>query len=147
MDNLPVILLADDDLNDIFFLRRAFQKAQVVCQIIDVANGQEAVRYLEGHPPYNNRSECPLPHLLLLDLKMPLMNGFDVLSWLETRQEFAELPVLVLSSSAHDADVSKAHELGARGYHVKPGDLSQLIGLAKELGSKWLGSSTLSAKR
>jgi len=147
MDSIPVILLAEDDPNDIFFLRRAFQKAQVPCQIMDVPNGQEAIRYLEGHAPYNNRADFPMPRLLLLDLKMPLMNGFDVLAWLRTKSELADLPALVLSSSAHDADIGRAQGLGARGYHVKPGDLSQLTELAQELRSKWLSGNVLAGQR
>jgi CheY-like chemotaxis protein len=146
MDSIPAILLADDDPNDIFFVRRAFQKAQVKCQIFDVQNGQEAVRYLEGMAPYNNRADFPLPRLLLLDLKMPLMNGFDVLEWLQSRPDLADLPALVLSSSAHDADLARAGTLGARGYHVKPSDLTHLIALAQELASKWLTDSVVADK-
>ena len=135
---MPVILVAEDDANDVFFLRRAFQKAEIKCQILDVPNGQEAIRYLEGASPYTNRSDFPLPQLLLLDLKMPLMNGFDVLEWVRGRPELSQLPALVLSSSAHSEDISRAQQLGARDYHVKPSDLAQLTLLARELGGKWL---------
>jgi len=138
MEERPVILVAEDDPNDVFFLRRAFQKASVKCRILDVPNGQEAIRYLEGSTPYSNRADFPLPNLLLLDLKMPLMNGFDVLEWLRTRPSMAELPALVLSSSAHEEDVTRARSLGARDYHVKPSDLNQLTQLAQELGAKWV---------
>jgi CheY-like chemotaxis protein len=138
MDSIPVILVADDDPNDVFFLRRAFQKGQIKCLIMDVPKGHEAIQYLEGLPPYDNRKDFPLPHLVLLDLKMPLMNGFDVLEWLIGRPESVGLPALVLSSSAHEEDVSRARDLGARAYHVKPSELSQLIDLAQELNSKWL---------
>jgi CheY-like chemotaxis protein len=143
MEGAHTILVAEDDANDIFFLRRAFQKAEVKCQIIDVPNGQEAIEYLQGKPPYDNRADYPLPQLLLLDLKMPLMSGFDVLEWLQRRPELADLPALVLSSSAHEEDVARAQRLGARNYHVKPSDLTQLTQLARELGTKWLGSNVL----
>lgn len=143
MDGRPVILVAEDDPNDIFFLRRAFQKAGVLCQIVDVANGQEAVFYLEGSGRYSKRSDFPLPQLLLLDLKMPLMNGFDVLEWLQGRAELAQVPALVLSSSGHDEDMVRARRLGARGYLVKPGDLSQLAQLARDLAAKWLQGQAL----
>lgn len=146
MDGAPVILVAEDDPNDIFFLRRAFQKAGVKCHILDVSNGQEAVFYLEGAAPYTNREDYPLPQLLLLDLKMPLMNGFDVLEWLRGRPELAQLPTLVLSSSGHDEDVTRARRLGARGYLVKPSDLSQLTQLAKEVEAKWLQGTALAGQ-
>ena len=143
METIPVILLAEDDPNDVFFLRRAFQKAQVKCQIMDVSNGQEAIYYLQGAAPYNDRTGYPVPQLLLLDLKMPLMNGFDVLSWLQGRLELADLPALVLSSSGYDEDRTRARQLGARGYHVKPGDLAELTQLARELATTWLNDQAL----
>ncbi len=138
MDNAPVILVAEDDPNDVFFLRRAFQRAKIDCQILDVPDGQEAVRYLEGTPPYDKRADFPLPRLLLLDLKMPLMGGFEVLEWMRSRVDLAEVPTLVLSSSAHQEDMRRAELLGARGYLVKPTDLNALTDLARDLGNKWL---------
>ena len=138
-----VILVAEDDANDVFFLRRAFQKAELGCKIFDVPNGQAAVDYLSGVAPYEDRSQFPLPQLLLLDLKMPLMSGFEVLEWLRRHPEMGDLPALVLSSSAHQEDVAKARALGARDYHVKPSDQHQLIRLARELQAKWLERKVL----
>ncbi len=138
-----VILVAEDDANDVFFLRRAFQKAELGCHILDVPNGQVAVDYLSGASPYDDRCQYPLPQLLLLDLKMPLMSGFEVLEWLKGRPDLNELPALVLSSSAHQEDVAKARALGARDYHVKPSDQQQLIQLARELQAKWLSGRVL----
>jgi CheY-like chemotaxis protein len=143
MEPIPVILVAEDDANDVFFLRRAFQKAGIKCQIFDVSNGQEAIAYLLGTPPYLKRSDFPVPQLLLLDLKMPLLNGFDLLDWLKTQPELSDLPALVLSSSAHEEDVSRAQSLGAREYHVKPSDLAQLTELARQLGARWLRQTVL----
>lgn len=143
MEETSVILLAEDDPNDVFFLRRAFQKAAVKCRILDVSNGQEAIRYLEGAAPYDNRTNFPFPDLLLLDLKMPLMNGFDVLEWLRKQPFLAELPAVVLSSSANEEDVTRARALGARDYRVKPNDLNQLTQLARDLGAQWVQSKVI----
>ena len=138
---LPVILLAEDDANDVFFLRRAFQKANVPCKILDVSNGQEAISYLKGLGPYQNREDFPKPAVLLLDLKMPLVNGFEVLEWIKSRQELADLPTLVLSSSAHEGDMARARQLGAREYHVKPSSLAQLTDLAQQIAGRWLNKA------
>jgi CheY-like chemotaxis protein len=143
MDRVPVILLAEDDPNDVFFLRRAFQSAAIKCQILDVPNGQEAIHYLQGTGSYSNRTDFPRPALLLMDLKMPLLDGFDLLTWLQSQSEFAELPAVVLSSSAHEEDISRCQTLGARGYHVKPSDLVQLTQLAREFESRYLQTRVL----
>ena len=146
MDEKPVILVAEDDPNDIFFLRRAFQKAAIKCRILDVSDGQQAIFYLQGTAPYSNRADYPLPQLLVLDLKMPLMNGFDVLEWLRGQPDLAQLPALVLSSSAQDEDISRARRLGARDYLVKPTDLAQLSELAREIATKWLQAKPLATQ-
>src|SRR5258706_12776145 len=117
--NAP-ILLAEDDENDVFFLRRALARSGLGNPLIAVRDGQEAVDYLAGIGPYADRASHPLPGLIFLDLKMPRMNGFEVLLWLSSRPEFGELPVVVLTSSAQDSDIRKARELGADDYQVKP---------------------------
>jgi len=80
----------------------------------------------------------PLPALLLLDLKMPRMDGFEVLAWLATRLDFKDLPVVVLSSSSDDSDIQKARQLGAREYFIKPHALSDLVTMLKSLQSRHL---------
>ena len=135
----PVILLAEDDANDVFLFRRAVKKAGLQSTVVDVPDGREAVQYLSGEPPYANRALFPLPNLLLLDLKMPLMDGFDVLGWMRTRPELANLPVVVLSSSTIEADIKKARSLGAREYLIKPSDTSDLLKMVQDLHQRWLG--------
>jgi len=119
-NNPPVILLAEDDDNDVFFMRRALQKAQVKFPLQVVTNGQEAVDYLSGEGKYNDRGAYPLPSIILLDLKMPFLDGFEVLIWIGRQPELKKIPVAVLTSSAEDRDRRRAAELGAKAYFVKP---------------------------
>src|SRR3954470_19314632 len=79
------ILIVDDDENDIFFVKRAFTEINVHCTFQMLKNGQEVVDYLSGHGEFANREKFPLPMMILMDLKMPIMDGFQVLTWLRRR--------------------------------------------------------------
>jgi CheY-like chemotaxis protein len=114
------ILLAEDDENDVFFMRRALQKAQIELPLHVVPNGQEALDYLSGTGKYGDRDHYPLPSLVLLDLKMPFLDGFDVLTWIQSQWPLKEIPVVVLTSSSEERDRKKAQDLGAKAYFVKP---------------------------
>jgi CheY-like chemotaxis protein len=138
------ILVADDDQNDVFFLRRAFQKSGLEHSVVHVSDGQEAIEYLRGDSNYSDRARFPLPALLLLDLKMPKVDGFDVLNWLRGRMDFKELPVVVLSSSSREDDIQRARSLGADDYRVKPADFEQLLLLAQDVSTRWLAANQLS---
>jgi CheY-like chemotaxis protein len=131
-------LVAEDDENDVFFLRRAFQQAKIENPLHVVGDGQEAIEYLSGEGKFSDRSLYPLPHLFILDLKMPRKTGLDVLEWLHEQPELRCLPVLVLSSSAQRTDIEKAYELGANGFVVKPATLEKRVELAKLIGAFWL---------
>jgi len=139
------ILVADDDQNDVFFLRRAFQKSGLEHSVVHVSDGQEAIDYLRGDAGYSDRARFPIPALLLLDLKMPKVDGFDVLHWLKERSDLKELPVVVLSSSSREDDIQRARSLGADDYRVKPADFEQLLLLAQDVSSRWLVAGQLSS--
>lgn len=94
------ILVADYDSKDLFLLSRAFKKTGLKHFVATVKNGQEAIDYLSGNPPFNDRTQAPLPNLVLLDLKMPKASGFDVLTWLQTQKPLRHVPVIAFSSSA-----------------------------------------------
>lgn len=131
-------MAAEDDEGDATLLLLAFRRAEVPHSLIVVHDGEEAIDYLSGNPPYADRSDYPMPALLLLDLKMPRLNGFDVLSWWSERSDLRDLPVVVLSSSSHPSDMAKAKEMGAREYIVKPHGFAQLSKLLQELCGRWL---------
>ena len=131
-------LVAEDDGNDVFFLQRAFQQAKIENPLHIVGDGQEAIDYLSGEGKFSDRSLYPLPHLFILDLKMPRKTGLDVLLWLQEQPELRCLPVLVLSSSAQRTDIERAYELGANAFVVKPASLERRVELAKVIGTFWL---------
>ena len=131
-------LVAEDDENDVFFLQRAFHQAKIENPLHVVRDGQEAIEYLSGDGKYSDRTVYPLPHLFILDLKMPRKTGLDVLGWLNEQPELRCLPVLVLSSSAQRTDIERAYELGANGFVVKPASLEKRAELAKLIGAFWL---------
>jgi len=132
------ILVADDDPNDVFFLKRAFTKAGHGYRVVDVPDGETAIDYLSGSAAYADRSRFPLPALMLLDLKMPKVNGFEVLAWLQREKRLDSLKVVVLSSSGLASDKQKAKSLGAHDYRVKPADIDEMLILVKDLAARWL---------
>src|SRR2546426_12529928 len=136
LNNARHVLVADDDENDVFLLRRAFQKAGLPHTLIHVRDGQEALNYLSSKTSPNGKQTKP--NLLLLDLKMPLVDGFDVLLWLRARPEPICLPVVVLSSSSLPDDKNRAKELGANDYLAKPTGPDDLMTLVKGLDDRWL---------
>ena len=135
---LPLILLAEDTLLDVFFLRRALMKAALANPIVVVRDGQEAIDYLQGRGTYADRKTYPLPSLLLLDLEMPRVDGFGVLAWLQNQTAFRRLPKVVLSGSIREENALKARELGADEYRVKPTAPDELIKIVHELHARWL---------
>jgi CheY-like chemotaxis protein len=136
---LRPILAADDEEADRFVLNLALEKARLPHPVVIVRDGQEVVDYLSGHAPFMDREIHPLPSLLLLDLKMPRLDGFEILAWLATRLDFKELPVVVLSSSSADSDIQMARQLGAREYFIKPHALSDWVSILQGLQSRYLG--------
>src|SRR5882672_5192698 len=140
------VLVAEDNPDEVYLLRRAFRRAGLPHEIIEVRDGVATIEYLKGTPPFNDRARYPLPRLLLLDLKMPKVNGFEVLAWLETRQEFSSLPAVVLSCSVFQGDSQKALDLGAREFLTKPYDMEELVTLVEGLHERWLaGEETMAA--
>jgi CheY-like chemotaxis protein len=121
----PLILLVEDEENDALLLRIAFQKAGLKCAIFTVANGLQAQAYLNGDPPYHDRARYPFPALVVLDIIMPIMNGFEVLQWIRQRPELEKLPIVMLTGSDRISDANTAYKLGATSFLVKPMDFNK----------------------
>lgn len=126
------ILVADDSEDDRFLVARALRKVDDFELIHEVANGEEAVAYLRGEAQFCDRTRHPFPDLLLLDLKMPRMDGFDVLNWIKSSSRKPGT-VVVFSSSPLPQDVRKALELGADSYQLKPRHLEDFPVLVEKL--------------
>src|SRR5882672_1502733 len=141
MTHQSVILVAEDREDDIILIRRAFTRARLLNPIQVVRNGEEAVAYLKGEGKFASRTEFPLPQLLLLDLKMPRMDGFEVLRWVREQPSLRALRVVVLTSSEEIRDVNLAYELGANSFLVKPGEFERFIDLSHALSGYWIWMS------
>ena len=135
----PTLLHIEDDPNDVLLFQHACQKAGACCNLQVVADGDEAVAYLTGAGKFADRVRFPLPKLVLLDLKMPRLNGIEAMVWIRKHQKLSRLPVVVLSSSNHDVDIQRAYDAGANSYLVKPVDFNALVEIARALSAYWLG--------
>jgi CheY-like chemotaxis protein len=141
----PRILVAEDEETEVLLFQLALQSAGLSYPVIVARDGQEAIDYLAGNAPYENRLSHPLPALVMLDLKMPRMTGFDVLSWLGSQPQLQNIPAVVLSSSSYPEDIKKATQLGAREYYIKPHTLVELARLLQSVGQRWLAPGTAAA--
>lgn len=138
MTNTMTILLVEDNEDDVFLMKRALKSAGIVSPLQVVEDGQKAIDYLEGVGAFAVRTAHPLPALIFLDLKLPLVRGLDVLEWLRGDDRFKSIIVVVLTSSEEPSDLSNAYKLGANSYLVKPPTPEQLEELAKAFKLYWL---------
>jgi CheY-like chemotaxis protein len=134
--NLPAtILLAEDLPDDVFLFERALSKAGIHNPLQVVTDGEQAIAYLTGLGRFHDRVTYPLPFLIVLDLKMPYRNGFEVLAWIKSHPTLFDLPCIVLSSSAQKLDQVRAYNLGARSYLIKPLSAQDFLDLASSMDS------------
>jgi CheY-like chemotaxis protein len=133
-----IILLAEDDENHVFLIRRAFKKAGLLNPLYVVRDGEETIAYVQGEGQFANRDEYPLPALLLLDLKMPRQDGFQVLEWVRKQPGLKRLPVVVLTSSEDIRDVNRAYDLGANSFLVKPLKIEDFMRLTEAIHGYWI---------
>lgn len=137
--NTPLgILVAEDELGDILLLQRAFEKAGVRTPVHIAQDGQEVMDYLTGSPPFSDPVAHPLPALLLLDLKLPVVNGFELIEWLRKEPRLSHMIIVVFSASEDPEDINRAYELGANSYIIKPREPDDLIMIVKQLQQYWL---------
>jgi CheY-like chemotaxis protein len=132
------ILQIEDEESDVLFLNLAAEKVGLLKPIQIARDGREGIDYLAGNGKFANRDEYPLPCVVLLDLKLPLVPGLEVLKFIRSRPELGTLIVIVFTSSDLDSDVEKAYRLGANSYIVKPANPSELFNILSIIKSYWL---------
>ena len=131
--NAETFLLVEDDPGDVFLMERAIKRAGISNPLKLVSHGQEALDYFAGKGDFANREKHPIPAVVFLDLKLPFVHGFEVLTWIRRQPELASVVVIVLTSSSEERDSKLAYELGARSYLVKPPTPESLTSVLKSL--------------
>lgn len=131
------ILVAEDSEDDRFILAEAMRAARISNPVQFVNDGRQAVAYLSGTEPFTDREKHPLPALVILDFKMPFMNGLEVLAWIRS-SDHRRLPVIILSASALPGDIERAYDLHVNSYVMKPSTLDSLVSLMRALSGYWV---------
>jgi CheY-like chemotaxis protein len=138
MHDSQVILLVEDNPDDEALTLRALQRNNITNRVVIAHDGVEAVEYLFGHGAYEGRDPSDLPQIVLLDLKLPRMDGFEVLKKLRADPRTKLLPVVILTSSKEQQDLVQGYGLGANSYVRKPVDFDQFVQAVRQLGLYWL---------
>ena len=133
-----VILLVEDDEAHAEIVRRNFAESRIANQIVHVSDGQEALDYLYQSGEYKDPEKSPTPSLILLDLRLPKVDGLEVLKSIKSNSNLKQIPVVVLTTSEAETDMVKAYKYHANSYMVKPVDFSQFVKLMETLGCYWL---------
>ncbi len=136
--NEKIILLVEDNPDDVALTLRAFKKNNILNEVVVASDGVEAMDFLFGAGKYSGRDPCVLPVVVLLDLKLPRMDGFEVLRRIRSDDRTKLVPVVILTSSKEEQDVINGYKLGCNSYIRKPVDFNQFIDAVKQLGIYWL---------
>jgi CheY-like chemotaxis protein len=137
--NTPqIVLYVEDNPDDFELFRLASRKCGTPFSLQHTADGEQAIAYLKGATAFADRDEFPFPDLVLLDLKLPRLDGFEVLQWIRSNPSTKSLPVVVLAGSSFRADIRRALELGANSYAAKPGKFEELQVLIDQIADVWL---------
>jgi len=138
MDRFAHILLVEDNRMDVELTLDAFKEARLLNTIYVSPNGQDALDYLFGRGKYADRIAYPIPNLVLLDLKLPGVDGFEVLRQVKSAPILKRLPVIILTSSKEEGDRALTYDIGANSYIVKPVSFSGFLDVIKQIEGYWI---------
>lgn len=133
------ILLVESEEEEVFTFKNAVRAAKIDQLIFRVKSGEDAIAYLSNKGKYASKRDLPLPSLILLDLKLPGISGFEVIQWIRGQPTLSLLRVVVLTAYQRKADIDKAYDLGANSYVVKRTRFEDLVYILKTLHLYWLG--------
>lgn len=131
------ILIADDDLDDSQMIKEALTESRLLNQLHFVQDGEELMNYLHQNGKFKNRTQYPLPGLILLDLNMPKMDGREALKAIKSDEKLRQIPVVVLTTSQAEEDVYRTYNLGVNSFITKPVEFRSLVQIMKDLGRYW----------
>lgn len=138
MNKLATILLVEDNEMDVELTLDAFKEAKLLNKIHVASTGEEALSYLLGTEKYSDRNSYPIPDLVLLDLKLPGIDGFDVLQKLKSTHILKRIPVIILTSSKEEADRTLSYDIGTNSYLIKPISFDGFLEVVKQITNYWL---------
>ena len=130
----PVVLLVEDNDDHAELVRRQLEEAQEAVRVVHVRDGEAALHYLRGVAPFGDRQLFPLPHFVLLDLRLPRVDGLEVLREIKAARELKAIPVIVLTTSEGERDMAAAYACQASCYLTKPVEAARLVALLRDLG-------------
>ena len=136
--NAKIVLLVEDNPSDVALTRRAFAKCRIANELIVTGDGQEALDYLFGEGVHAGRDVADLPLVVLMDIKLPRVDGLEALKRIRADERTRRLPVVILTSSTEERDVAMGYDLGVNSYIRKPVDFAQFYAAIENLGLYWL---------
>ncbi len=140
---ITTLLLADDDPDDRMLFRDALEEARWAVHLREVEDGVELIDYLQRRGKYADPADSPRPGVILLDLKMPGLGGLQALEVIKQTEFLCRIPIVVLTTSSAEEDITGAYDLGANSYVVKPSSFSTLVEIMQSLEKYWLEVVTL----
>lgn len=146
MRNLRPILLVEDNPDDVLLTQTAFEESRISNDIVVARDGEEALDFLFCRGSFADRNPDIEPQVVLLDLKLPKVDGLEVLRAIRNDPRTASIPVVVLTSSDEESDIVRGYQLGANSYVRKPVDFAEFLEAAKQLGLYWLVLNSPSPK-